>query len=177
MSLANAVGAGATIELGGETLKITPRLVRYFGEMENEIRKDRGNPFDLIRQAAEALKDSDPEILERIIGESFMAAKRWKDVSMGEIWEWMVNSWKGRRYAIWLTIRDNDPKWTFEHFTQVFCDEFEDRYRTEGAKAAQDWMSGIESTIEQIGGEDEVGNSTGSQESTATETEEVLTGQ
>lgn len=170
MSLDTAVGVGPTIELGGETLTITPRLVRHFGEMEAEIKKERGNPFDAIREASEALKDTDPALLKEIVSNAFMEARNWKYVSMDDIFEWMSNTWRGQRFVIWLTVRDNDrEKWTFDHFSQVFSDEFEERYHRDGALAAQKWVSQIEAAISQASGEDELGNSTGSPQSTPEE--------
>jgi len=167
MSLDSAVGSGPTIEIGGETLTITPRLVRHFGEMEAEIKKERGNPFDCIREAREALGDTDAGLLKEIVENAFLEARKWKYVSVEEIWEWMAQTWRGQRFVIWLTIRDNNrEKWTFNYFNEIFSDEYEDRVRNEGPVEAHKWIANIENAIQQASGDDELGNSNGSPKST-----------
>lgn len=158
MSLAQAVGTGPTIEIGGVTLNAKPRILRHYALLEAEIRQKRGNPFDSIREAKQALADM-PELMESFVSQAFDSAMKWKSVSLEDIGEYIQSDWRGQCFAIWLAIKDSAPEdWTFDSFFPMFSDEYEDRIYQDGQEKAAEWLSSIERSIDQGGGEDEMGN-------------------
>lgn len=160
--LSRTLGVGPTIELGGRKLTVQSRILRHFAEIEAEIIKRRGNPFDLIREAKEALKEC-PEIMNQFVERAFDEARKWKTVTLLELGEFLNNTWGGTCFSLWLAIRDNDrTNLTLEYVTRQFSDEYEAQLRDFGAEAAQKWKSEIEAAIDQASGGDELGNSTGS---------------
>jgi len=169
MGLANTVGAGSTIELGGERLQVSPRILRHYAEIEAEIIERRGDPFDSIRKNKDIFADS-PELLDRFVEKAFDQAKTIREVSLHDIGIYISETWHGQLFAIWLAVRDNNREvWTLDKFVQVFSDEYEERIRVGGEEEARRWMGGIEGTIDKASGEDELGNSTGSPQSTPPE--------
>lgn len=160
--LSRAGGVGATIKLGDRTLSVSPRFLRHYAEMEAEVRKLRGNPFDQIREAKDLLKD-DPDLMRQFVEAAFIEAKKNKIVTLADIQEFTEDTWSGGCFVIWLAVRDNDrATLTLEKVTELFSDEFEVRLRRDGEAAAAKWRKEIEGVINSAGGDDEVGNSTGS---------------
>ncbi len=99
-------GTGPTIQLGGRTLTVNPKLLRCYGEIEAEIISRRGNPFDLARHAAAAFADA-PETAMLVVSRAFEEAKSWRFVTITEIWKWIDETWAGRCFAVWLAVREN----------------------------------------------------------------------
>lgn len=155
-------GVGGTITLEGTSYTVDGRILRHYAEIEAEIIKRRGNPFDLIRQAKDALKDS-PEIVREFVSRAFDEALKWRIVSVYDIGLFLEGTWSGTCFALWLAIRDNDrSKLTLEEVSRMYCDEYERRIRKGGAEEAEKWKAEIESVLDQANGTDELGNSTGS---------------
>ncbi len=164
--ISRTAGVGPTIQLGGRSLTTNAKILRHYAEMEAEIIRKRGNPFDLIRDAKEALRDC-PEIMGQFVTQAFDAAVRWKTVSQQEVHDFL-GTMSGTVFAIWLSVRDNDPATiTLEWVKQAFMDQMEAVAREQGALAAQKWQAAIEAAIDQASGDDELGNSTGSPQSAA----------
>ena len=160
--LARAAGVGSAITLGGRKLKVSARILRHYAEIEEEVRRLRGNPFNLIREAKEALRD-DPELMKQFVERAFDEARRAKIVTPNDVQEYLSDTWSGGCFALWLALRENDPQAvTLQWVSQNFCDEFESRLKRDGQEAAAKWREEIDHAINSAGGEDEVGNSTGS---------------
>lgn len=160
-SLSRAAGVGPRITLGGRSLSVRAKLVESLAEIEAEIVKLRGNPFDCVRQAAEALHDK-PDVLDRIVDRAFFEAQRWNFVSQADIQEFMTQSRKGMMFCLWLSVRDNDPSPTLEEVETWVSNEFSDIFKARGEKEANEWMKSLFSAMNQADGEDELGNSNGS---------------
>jgi hypothetical protein len=172
MGIANATGAGVPLELFGTSYMASPRLLRHYGEIENMIRIERGNPFDCIRDAADSLSDN-PDLMQVFIERAFGEAKKWRSIDIVEMFQWIGWTFKGRAFGIWLSVRDNDECPAWGDFFTLFCDEYEHLMAEGGPEKASAWVNGLEGTIATINGEDELGNSSGStasQEETEAET-------
>lgn len=65
-----AVGAGTTIEFGGETLILDPLTISDFGIVENHLLQSRPNPINLAAEAVERLHERAAEKAEAIIAEA-----------------------------------------------------------------------------------------------------------
>lgn len=128
-------GVGAFITLGGKKYAVQGRILRHYGTFEAEVRKLRGNPFDLIRQAKDALGD-DEDLLEAVVERAFEEAKTWRMVSQSEVGQFL-QTWSGIMVSIWLAIKDNDPALTIEKVTELVSDEYESRMRKARRAAAE----------------------------------------
>lgn len=160
--ISRTVGVGPTIMLGGRSLTVSGRILRHYAEIEAEIIRQRGNPFDLIRQMSEAMPDRQDMAL-LVVTRAFQEAKSWRTVLIPEIGDWLNSTWGGRCFRTWLAVRDNDPdKLTLEEVTRLYSDEYQDIVRTKGAVAAEQWDQSIENAVDQASGDDELGNLSGS---------------
>lgn len=157
-------GIGPTITLEGETYTVNARILRHYGEIEAEIIKRRGNPFDLIRQACDALSDH-PEHVVAFANKTFdeVLKLRWGAVTLADIGEFLSTTWFGECFSLWLAIRENNPqKLTFKYVSDAFSDEYERRITDDGYESATEWKESIYKAQQQATGTDELGNSTGS---------------
>jgi len=167
--ISRAAGVGPLITLCGEQYEVQGRILRHYATIEAEIIKRRGNPLQLVRECIEGLAGAEsvsevfdnPEMLTRLVSVMFDEAKRWRHLN---------EEWHGTVVATWLAIRHNDPKrLTVDKVGEMVSDDYEDRMRKEGMEAAEQLIADIFAAIDQAGGEDEMGESTGSPSSPASE--------
>lgn len=162
-SIARTAGVGGIIQLGGRSLSVRGRVLRHMAEIEAEIIRRRGNPFDLVRQANEALRADQPELVALFTAQAFQQSMKWRFVTLDDIDDFLGSTWGGRCMRLWLAVRDNDrDTLTLDRVTQMFADEFESIARSKGKKAAYEWQERIDMAIDQADGSDELGNSNGS---------------
>lgn len=160
--LERAAGVGPTIKLGGQTLQVRCRILEHHAMISAEIAKSRGNPFEMVRQAREAL-NNDEGLIANIVTRILYDAREWQYVTIVDIGRWIAETWAGQCFAVWLSVRDNDPKvWTLEKVTQDLSREYEEITRRDGSEKAEEWLATINRAIDSANGEDELGNSTGS---------------
>ena len=161
--LSKNAGVGPVIELGGEKYPVQPKILRHRGLIEAQIIKRRGNPFELLRSAAQAFS-GDVATLAALMPDVIKGSKDWGTVTINEFAEFIETTWEGRVLTVWMAIKHNNPeRLTVSHVEELFLDEYERLIRKEGHQAGESWWNEITTAIDQAGGEDEVGNSTGSQ--------------
>lgn len=158
--ISRVAGEGPSITLCGHSLKVSGRVLRHYAEMEAEIiAKRKPTPLDMVRQAREDFA-GDPVAFEVFARVAIQEAKNWATVTRVELAEWMTDTMTGLTFAIWLSVRDNDPdKYTLEKVVRLYMDEEEIRIKKEGEEAAAKLRKEIEDAIDQASGQDELGNS------------------
>lgn len=157
--ISRTVGVGPTVTLGGRSLTVSGKILRHYAEIEAQIMEARGNPFDLIRQLAEAMPDRH-DLSHAVVAKAFVEAKSWRMVTIDEIGEWLDGTMRGRCFRTWLAVRDNDrAALTLEAVTEQYADEYERILHKDGPRAAEDWDTGICRAIDTAEGSDELGNS------------------
>ena len=164
--LSRAVGVGPTMELCGQTFSVKGRVIRSYAEIEAEIIRVRGNPFDYlihIKDTISGMDSKDSEGLMRVaIQEGYKEAKKWRYVSGGEIAEWMNETFRGQCFMVWMCIRHNNREvLTLEKVTELYCDELEAAASSTGEDGRDKKKEEIFSAIDQASGDDQLGNSTG----------------
>jgi len=160
MPLSEMAGTkGGLIELGGESLQIDGRILRHYQEIAARMRQATAKPIDMIRELI-SIHGGSEDALYQIVTSCFLAVKSWDHYSLGEIMNYVANTWDGRIIAIWISVRDNDPKkWTFDYTKETICDEYQRLVYNESAQQAEDWLSSIEEEITRSSKEvDETGN-------------------
>ena len=150
--LAQAAGIGPTIDLDGEKLFVTGKIIRHYALMEAEIIKLRHpTPLEMVRTIKDDYKDS-PDLFERFARIAIQEAKTWGVVTRTEIFEWLQTTMSGFVLTIWLAVRDNNKdKWTFERTRDLICDKLEE-------PGGDEWKASVEEAIDQASGETELGN-------------------
>lgn len=146
-------GGNALVEFNGRTLKLRPRTAGFYWDFEAWILSRRGDPFELLIEAAkqEGMTSVALSNLAMVVSQSF---KSWRNVT----WQELVDikfSPRGECYQIWWCLQDNDSPPTLEKVTEVVMED--------AAKNGPKWKSGVLGTIEQISGDSVLGNSTGPQ--------------
>ena len=116
--LSRVAGIGPTVRLGGETLTVRGRTLRHYAELEAEILRLRGDPFEMIRGNRGAFSrfgkmESTPhkkELLEELFNQIDM---KWRIARIEEIHKWLTTL-RGRIFADWQATRHNGEKHTFD---------------------------------------------------------------
>ena len=108
--LSRVAGIGPTIRLGGETLTVRGRTLRHYAELEAEIIRLRGDPFDLIRENRKELSRFGDELIEKLFNQIDM---KWRIVKIEEIHEWLTTL-QGRIFSVWQATRHNGEKHTLD---------------------------------------------------------------
>jgi len=155
-----AFGVGPTIQLRGKTYTVNGRIFRHYAEIEAEVIRLRGNPFEMIPQARDVLS-GELATLSFVLREIFNEARRWRFLSHADFHEFL-DSWRGEVMQLWMAIRHNDPELTLDAVMEMFGDEVENITRTKGVKESLEWRDKVSEAIAQASGEDPLGNSTGS---------------
>jgi hypothetical protein len=162
--VSRTAGVGPTITLGGRLLAVNTRVLRHYGLIEAEMLKQRGNPFDLIRQLGAALPEREG-LMVVAVQKAFEQVMNWGYVTLPDMYHWMENTPHGRCYTVWLAVQHHDV--TFEWVRDAFWDQYDDLRTsetdvTEGLAKAEGWSDEIFAAVMQASGQDEVGNSSGS---------------
>lgn len=159
--VSRVAGVGPTVKLGGRTYVIRAKIIEDLGLIEAEVVKRRGNPFDMLRQAADSLKDH-PDVLERVVTQVLYDAKNWNFVDSTELYRFLYDSHDGFMFALWCCLRRDAKGLTLEDVNRLYAEEFQTLFSTKGAEAATEFKDSLQRAIQQAEGEDELGNSTGS---------------
>lgn len=138
--LSRVAGIGPTIRLGGETLTVHGRTLRHYAELEAEIIRLRGDPFDLIRKRRKELSRLGDELVEKLFNQIDV---KWRIVRIEEIHEWL-SSLSGRVFSIWQAIRHNGEKHTLDWTTETL------------SRSSVKWAQ-MEKAVNQASGLDELG--------------------
>lgn len=137
--LSRVAGVGPTVQLDGETLTVRGRTLRHYAELEAEIIRLRGDPFDIIRNLREELFRFDDELVEKLFNQIDM---KWRIVRIEEIHEWL-STLRGRFFSIWQAIRHNGAKHTFDWTAETL------------SHSPAEWAQ-VERAVNQASGLDEV---------------------
>lgn len=108
--LSRVAGIGPTVRLGGETFTVRGRTLRHYAELEAEIIRLRGDPFELIRSNRDMLSRFGDELIEKLFNQIDV---KWRIVRIEEIHEWLTTL-HGRIFSIWQATRHNGEKHTFD---------------------------------------------------------------
>ena len=160
--LSSVVGVGPIVEFGGKEYTVKAKMLEQHAIVEAQIVKNRGNPFDMFRAAAESFSDN-PDGFAKIVPIVMSQAKGWKIVTFDEVREYLNSTLEGMALSVWMAIRHNNPeKLTISYVKETFVNELESRIQKDGDASADRWWRSLVSNIEQAEGVDELGNSTGS---------------
>ena len=108
--LSRVAGVGPTVRVGGETLMVQGRTLRHYAELEAEIIRLRGDPFEMIRDNRKVFSRFGNELVEKLFNQFDM---KWRIVKIEEIHEWL-ETLQGRVFSTWQAIRHNGEKYTFD---------------------------------------------------------------
>lgn len=155
-----AAGIGGTITIDGRVFTVRARDLEFYAQVEAEIVKLRGNPMELIVQAAQRLK-AEPDsarLIDVVANAVSNRFRNWRLASYSDYGEFYDTPY-GEAFQLWCCIKHNPNcptpqeirKWMF------------DRLNREGdLQAIRDE---INSLVNRAGSEDTLGNSTGPSQS------------
>ena len=174
--LSRVAGVGPNIKLGGREFKTRGRTLGYFAALEAELLRLRGNPLDLIVEAAKSLRGPDGAIdkvqvvvLDQIAGVVAEKFRNWRFSTYQDQNEFLLTS-RGDAFRVWWAISgdardvsiDQVQHWLMELRESLFAIADKD----EREKARTERLDAIYSAIELASGDDVLGNSTGRQPET-----------
>ncbi len=139
--LSRVAGVGPTVWFGGETLTVQGRTLRHYAELEAEIIRLRGDPFDIIRKWRKELSRFGNELIEKLFNQIDV---KWRIVRIEEIHEWSATLC-GRVFSIWQATRHNGEKHTFDWTAETL------------SRSSIEWAQ-IERAVNQASGLDELGS-------------------
>ena len=159
--------AGAThITLGGVSLRVSPRVVDHYAEIEQAILSSRPNPFHAARDGMQAFADKDgnvPELVrETLLRIAMEQVSKANFVSRREVSEWIGGTMSGHIFIMYLAVRDNDrAKYTLDYVKSLVMAEYESAMKAGGEAAQRKLKQQLEGAVDQASGGDDLGNSTG----------------
>lgn len=163
--LSRASGAGPTITWKGKTWTVRGRTVGYVGQINAEIIARRGDPFDMLVNAAKA-SGMTPEALAMLCHSVSQHFRGWSTVTHGDFHEFCYRSMEGEAFQVWLSLRENDGNLTVDEVLH----ELTEAVTNHGSDGLA-WKHDILNKIDQASGGGDLGNLTGPQSKGATETQ------
>lgn len=158
------------LELGGRRFRVKGRLAEHYAEIEQQILSVRPDPIHVAKKAMAEFKD-EPARQEAILRMAMDRAMQGRVVTRLELQEWL-DTVPGTAFALWLSIRDNDPPVTLEWTQQAYLDKVNDMVEEliqsgivpeeADAVATVKVTDALHTTMNQASGADTRGNSTGS---------------
>lgn len=155
--------------LGGKTYKAKAHFNEDYAEIEAHLLSLKPNPQKETKALVEAFAD-DPLMQEAALRVGMEQCCRLRYITRFELRDWLQNTIPGTAFAAWLSIRD-DPQAEIDGLTKekvlsLMLKEIEDAVAEAGeesvAKVTQAILEKHHEEINQAGGEDWRGNSTGS---------------
>lgn len=171
--LSRVAGVGPTIELGGRTFTVRGCILGYYTALEAELLRLRGNPLDLIVEAAKSLRGPDGKIdgyqslvldqIANVVAEKF---RNWRFCTYQDHNEFLRTP-TGEAFKVWWAIKGDESAkdvslpqvqhWMADlrkKLASIESDEEFTKFRVER-------IDSIFNAIDQASGEDVLGNSTG----------------
>lgn len=157
MDRSGRVFAGSTeISLGGQSLRVRPRVIADFAEIEQQMLSQRFHPQRVAHDNAH-LFDEWPELREELkrIGDDEARNSR-NYVTRDELYGWLSETVAGLCFNVWLSIRDSDrARYTLTEVTRLVLSDIEAARAGRGDEAARCHVSELRARIDQAAGNDE----------------------
>lgn len=161
MDGASQTAGVATVVLGGRTLFVKSRDIEFYGLLEAEILRLRGDPLSMVVEAAKNLADHPQAafLVDQVANTVANRFRNWRLATYTDYSEFF-NTPHGDAFQLWLCVRHNDPSPSQKQVEKWLWDEI----NRGGIKRRDEIMN----TIEIASGEDPLGNSAGPSTSTTT---------
>jgi hypothetical protein len=155
--LSRTAAVGPRVTLNGKEYQVRGKTNRFYAELEAELLKLRGDPFDLIVEAATRAKlDKDAELLNNVANIVTAKFRNWNTMTYSDYLEFM-NSPTGDALTAYHCLREDAPELTYDEvkfwLVKVKCITQKDEEIAE--------MQALFKAIEVASGEDQLGNSNG----------------
>lgn len=165
MEGANRVyGVGGAVFFDGRECIVRPRTEEFYGLVDAEILKRRGDPLERVLEASDRLTEDGKlkgEALGIIANSVFAAGRAYRNVSRQEHNEFM-DSWDGLALEFWYCLRESHPKeWSIARVRWVLQESNSLAANQGIVDQWFQWVLDIRRSIDMAGGEDLLGNLTG----------------
>jgi hypothetical protein len=98
--------AAASIDIDGQTYRLSPLRARDYGEIERRMLIGRPKPLDVVLPRLTGLPEPQQRLLLELAYKDERAGAR---VPLGEMHEWL-STVEGRVYRFWLMLRREHPE-------------------------------------------------------------------
>jgi len=154
--LSLVAGVGPRVTINGKSFEIRGKTNAYYADMEAAIRKSRGNPLDLVVEAAKrAVLENDPAILSTVATAVSERFRSWNTATYGDYLDYM-NTPDGDALTVFHALKDGAPDVTLEQVKLWLV-----QTRFHGGDAGRAKVKEVFDAIATASGEDQLGNSSG----------------
>ena len=154
--LAHITGVGPRVTLNGKSYQVRGKTNRFYAEVEAEILRLRGDPFQMLIDAAIRGKATNDETLLSRIAESVAGNFRnWRVMTYSDYWDFL-NSPMGDAFLVFHCLHKDDPELKFEDVHHYLA-----QIRLRGGKEKEQELKSLFAAIHSASGDDILGNSNG----------------
>lgn len=156
--LSRVAGIGPRVTLNGKDYQVRGKTNRFFAEVQAAILGSRGDPFQMVVEAARRGKlDADPEILDRVAEIVCEKFRNWKTATYRDYLEFM-GSPEGDALVAYHCLKQDAPEVTLDEVREYIVSMKFKGLEDETAKAE---VTALFSAIAIASGEGTPGNSNG----------------
>lgn len=160
--LSRVAGIGPRVTLNGKDYQVRGKTNRFFAEVQAAIVGSRGDPFQMIVEAARRGKmDDDPQLLERVAEIVCEKFRNWKTATYRDYLEFL-GSPEGDALVAHHCLKQDAPEVTLDETREyVVTMKFKGMGDDAGSQAAKKEVEALFKAIEIASGEGPPGNSNG----------------
>ncbi len=156
--LSHVVGIGPRVTLNGKDYQVRGKTNRFSAELEAEILKLRGDPFDMIVEAGRrAQLDNNPDLLNTVADVVTAKFRNWRTITYYDYLEFM-NSPSGDALTVFHCLKQDAPELTYDDVKHFMV---QSRLLGNGNEQLVEELRVLFKAIEVASGEDQLGNSNG----------------
>lgn len=154
--LSRTAGIGPRVTINGKEYQVRGKTNRFYTEVEAELLKLRGDPFEMIVEAGKQAKlHQDVDLLNQIADVITAKFRNWRVMTYWDYIEFM-NSPTGDALTVFHCLKQDDPTLTFDEVKYWLTTT-----RILGDKKGSEEIDAVFKAINVASGEDQLGNSTG----------------
>lgn len=154
--LSHVAGIGPRVTVNGKSYQVRGKTNRFYAELEAELLKLRGDPFDMIVEAAKRGNiDNDPTLVRKVAEVVVTQFRNWRTMTYKD-YAIFMDSATGDALTVYHCLKQDAPELTFEDVKHVITE-----MRFSNSDAAREELNALFTAIEQASGENPLGNSNG----------------
>lgn len=156
--LSRVAGIGPRVTLNGQDYQVRGKTNRFFAEVQAEILKLRGDPFQMIVDAGRRGKlENDPDLLNRIADVVAEKFRTWGMVTYSDYLDFLRTP-EGDAFTAYHCLRQDAPEITLDDVRDYIINM---KFKGLGDEAAKKEVEALDDAILAASGEGHSGNSNG----------------
>lgn len=154
--ISRVAGVGPRVTINGKDYQVRGKTNRFYAELEAELLKMRGDPFEMIVEAGRRARiDKDEALLNNVADVIAAKFRNWRVMTYRDYLEF-ANSPTGEALTVLHCLKQDSPELTLADVKDYLA-----RVKLEGTDEQGEEMKALFDAIQVASGEDLLGNSNG----------------